>query len=280
MTRGGIRWWQIGLMVSVLVAIFAFFLHACVLLQINVKKKSNFPIFGVYFCMHQYAARAGCVIIAACQIVFLIYSLTMDLHVFDRPLYGLIPPIFGLFAVIVGMSLHLHCCIRWLFGWLLIGLLIIDITGAALLESDIHCLEDLLCDIDKFPDIRWLWVNFIVRNISLTANIYTILVCSFITWEMGCCWLKDNETENCCYRCDRYPLTTWEPMYDSRTTSEAAFDIAMANRARAGVRSRRLSQIKTLASIKRENSFSHAAATTTIIESRPSVGRETKTETV
>ena len=64
--------------------------------------------------MHQYSPRIGCAIIAACQIVFMVYAITMNLHVFDRPLYGVVPPIFGLFAAVVGMSLELHCCIRWL----------------------------------------------------------------------------------------------------------------------------------------------------------------------
>jgi len=294
----GVRWWQIGCTVGVCVSLLAFFVQSIVLYSIHAKKRhkpdaekgeesdgekrlsdaekrQNFPIFGVYFCMHQYSPRIGCAIIAACQIVFMVYAITMNLHVFDRPLYGVVPPIFGLFAAVVGMSLELHCCIRWLFGWLLIGLIMIDITGAALVESDIHCLEDNLCDIDSLPPINWLWVNFIVRIISFTTNIYSILVSSFITWEMGCC--LQNDADYICYRCDRYPLTAWEPMYDSRSNKEAVFDMERARELREGARNRRLSQIQSLDSIKRSNSFSRTAATTRVIQSRPSNNFETKT---
>ena len=67
----------------------------------------------------------------------------------------------------------------------------IDITGAALVESDIHCLEDNLCDIDSLPPINWLWVNFIVRIISFTTN---VCVCpssfSHMTGPIGLCSRK------------------------------------------------------------------------------------------
>lgn len=278
MKHEGVRWWQMGCIVAVCVSLLGFFLQALVLYFMHAKKKKNFPIFGAYFCMHQYGTRTGCAIIAACQIVFLAYAITMDLHVFDGPLYGIILPVFGLFAAVVGMSLELHCFIRWLFGWLLIGLVMVDITGAALVESDIHCLEEELCDVDSLPPIAWLWVNFIFRIISLTANIYSALVCSFITWEMGCCWLQ-NDAENVCYRCDRYPLMAWEPMYDSRSNKEAVFDMEKATKLREGARNRRLSQIQSLDSIKRNSSFSRAAANTRVIESAPSNNFETKTET-
>ena len=64
--------------------------------------------------MNKYGAKIGCAIIAVCQVIFLFYALSMQLHVFDSPMFGVIPPIFGLFAAIVGVSLHLHCFIRWL----------------------------------------------------------------------------------------------------------------------------------------------------------------------
>lgn len=267
MQDGELRWWQIGLIASVSASLLAFFLQFALLLFFNHKKQRNFPIFDVYLCMHQYGARAGCAIIAICQIIFVAYAITMHLHIFDRPLYGMAPPVFGLFAAIVGMSLNLHCAIRWMFGWLLIGLIIVDITGAAQVESDIHCLEDSLCDVDSLPPASWLWFNFIVRNISLAANVYSILVSSFITWEMGCCWLQ-NDAENCCYRCDRYPLTAWEPMYDSRTIAEAVFDTKLASELREGARKRVVAQISNLKTLARSSTFGRAAANTRILQSR------------
>lgn len=266
--NGNLRWWHIGLIVSIIAALLKFFVEFAVVLFHFIKKNRNFPIFGVYFWMNKYGAKIGCAIIAVCQVIFLFYALSMQLHVFDSPMFGVIPPIFGLFAAIVGVSLHLHCFIRWLFGWLVIALICIDITGTALLESDIRCLQDGLCDVTSLPDINWLWVNFVFRIISLFGNIYSMFVCCFVTWEMGCCCFQ-NDSENCCYRCDRYPLTAWAPVFDGRTTAEAVFDMTMAKQLRDGVQKHRSRkpEANDLDTLKRSSSFERAANKTTVIQS-------------